>query len=311
MRPLLTTIGSLPVLSREPQEAILKSVELQRAHGIELLTDGEQRADMLSLYESLPGVRAEGGVPRIVGRIRPPEDPAEFSKIRDLDFLLRTFPGLSFKVSLTGPTTFAFSCASSGAGPAYKGAADPALHDDLAEAIRAIAHEVASRGVELQLDDPILSQGMRDYGPSLALIDAIASEVPRSRATLHVCGGLRRGNVLAALLSLRNVSTLNLAFAGLMERENGTLLQTGSLEDRDMYLGVGCVAVQVSRVEEVMTPSDVASLLQKVSSRVGPDRLRYVLPDCGLRATPPGCVPAILSSLHEGYEKAFAGERSR
>ncbi len=265
---------------------------------------------MLSLYASLPGVRAEGGVPRIVGRIRPPENPAEFSKVQDLDFLLRTFPGLSFKVSLTGPTTFAFSCGASGAGPAYKGAADPALHDDLTEAIRVIAHEVASRGVELQLDDPILSQGMRDYGPSLARIDAIASEVPRSRATLHVCGGLRRGNVFPALLSLRNVSTLNLAFAGRAERENVALLQKGALEDRDMFLGVGSVAVQVSRADEIMTPSAVAELLREVSSRLGPERIRYVLPDCGLRATPPECVPAILSSLHDGHEEAFPGERA-
>ncbi len=307
MRPILTTIGSLPVLSRLPEEAILKSVEMQRAHGIELFTDGEQRADMLSLYESLPGIRVEGGVPRIVGRIRPPEDPAEFPKVRDLDFVVRTFPNLAFKVSLTGPTTFAFSCGASGAGPAYKGAADPALHDDLTEAIRTIAHEIASRGVELQLDDPILSQGMRDYGPALGRIDAIAAEVLRSRASVHVCGGLKRGNVLRALLSLRNVSTLNLAFAGRTERENVAVMEKGALEDRDMALGAGCVAVQVTNPAEVMSVAAVVDLLRSVSDRVGPDRIRYVLPDCGLRGTPPDCAPRILASLRGGFEGAFGG----
>lgn len=311
MRPILTTIGSLPVLSRSPEEAILKSVEMQRVHGCRLLTDGEQRGDMLSLYESLPGIRSEGGMPRIVGRIRPPEDPGQFPKVRDLDFLLRAFPDLAFKVSLTGPTTFAFSCASSGAGPAYKGATDPALHDDLTEAVRTIAHEVAARGVELQLDDPILSQGMRDYGPALGRLDRIAAEVPRPRASIHVCGGLARGNVFDALLGLRNVSTLNLAFAGRLERDNVELMEKRAFEDRDMFLGAGCVAVQVAGADDVMSAAAVSGLLRSVSERVGPDRIRYALPDCGLRGTPPDCAPLILGNLRAGFEGAFGGQPSR
>lgn len=305
VRPALTTIGSLPPLSTSPEEAIRKAVEMQRSYGIELFTDGEQRGDMLSLYASLPGIRPEAGLPRIVGRIRPPEDPAEFQKIHDLDLLLRTFPELKFKVSLTGPTTFAFSCASSGAGPAYKGAADPVLHDDLTEAIRVIAHEVASRDVELQIDDPILSQGMRDYGPALDRLDAIAAEMPRERASLHVCGGLARGSVLGALLRLRNVSTLNLAFAGRAEQDNMNLLTREAVEDRDITLGVGCIAVQVTRVEEVLSPAAVSRVLANVCDRVGTDRVRYALPDCGLRGTPLECTPLILANLREGFDRTF------
>ncbi len=284
---------------------MLKAVDFQRQHGLELLTDGEQRADMLAIYDSLPGIHSEGGIPRIVGRVLPLDDPVDFPKIRDLDFLRKAFPDVRFRVNLTGPTTFAFACASTGSGPAYRGALDPALHDDLTEAIRPLAHEVGRRGVDLQIDDPILSQGMRDYGLALKRLDAIASEVPRGKTSVHVCGGLARGRVLDALLRLQNVSALNLAFAGRMERENVALLDRPAWKDRDMSLGAGCISVQVSRAEEVMSPGTVAGLLQTIADRVGTDRIRYVLPDCGFRATPAQFVPQILENMRIGYNGAF------
>jgi methionine synthase II (cobalamin-independent) len=245
-------------------------------------------------------------VPRIKGRILPPEDPARFTKIQDLDFIRGRFPDLPFKVSLTGPTTFAFACAASGAGPAYRGATDPALQDDLTEGIRLIAREVGRRGVQLQLDDPILSQGMRDYDSALRRLDVIASEAAREKVSVHVCGGLARGKVLEALLRLKNVSTLNLAFAGRMERENLSLLERRAWEDHDMFLGAGCISVQVARAEDVMTAEAVANLLRSVSDRVSGERIRYVLPDCGLRATPAEFVSQILENMHRGFDMAFA-----
>jgi len=305
MRPILTSVGSFPPLADSPEDGIFQAVDLQRRHGLELLTDGEQRGDMLSMYSALPGIRLEGGIPRIVGRVRPLEDPSEFMKIRDLDTLRRAFPDVRFKVSLTGPTTFVFACASSGAGPAYRGATDPALHDDLTEAICPIAREVSRRNVELQLDDPILSQGMRDYGPALKRIDRITGEVPREKASLHVCGSLTRGKVLEALLRLENVSTLSLAFAGRMERQNVALLNVRAWEDRDVFLGAGCVPVQVARPEELAASDVIASLLRSIGDRVGMDRIRYVLPDCGLRATPAEFISPILESMRRAFKQVF------
>ena len=305
MRPLLTSEGSFPRQASDPAEAMVRAVEFQQRHGLQLITDGEQRDDMLSLYGTLPGVQVTGGIPRIVDRIRPPEDPAQFPKIRDLDFLRARFPDVRFRVNLTAPTTFAFACASTGAGPAYKSAVDPRLHDDLAEAIRTIAREVGRRGVDLQIDDPMLSQGMRDYGPSLGRIDAIAGELPRDRMTLHTCGGLARAKVLDALLRIENVATLNLAFAGRLERDNVGLLDRAAWVDRDILLGAGSIPVQVIRPEEVATPSQVTDVLRAIVERMGEDRIRYVLPDCGFRATAAEFVPSILDSLVKGFETAF------
>lgn len=306
MRPILTTIGSLPPQAGTPQEAAVRAFEVQRAHGVELFTDGEQRGDMLALYESLPGIRVEGGKPRIVDRVRPPEDPAVFSKILDLDYLRARFPDRRFKVSLTGPTTFIFASASTGAGPSYRSAMDPALHDDMTEAIRVIAGEVRRRGADLQVDDPILSQGMRDFAPTLSRLDRIASEVPREGASLHVCGGLARGKVLESLLRIERFSTLSLAFAGSAERGNLETLKPADWSDRGLDLGAGVANVQVTRPEDVTAADAVAQLLRRLTERMGPDRVRFVMPDCGLRATAPEFVHPILSNLRAGFQRAFS-----
>lgn len=305
MRPVLTLIGSLPPFGRGPEEDLKAAVEMQRAHGIELLTDGEQRGDMLSLYTEIPGIQEGPGVPRITGRIRPMEEPARFAKVRDLDRLRSLFPNVAFKVSLTGPATFLLACAAGGAGPSYRGPMDPALHDDLTEALRPIARELGRRGARLQLDEPILSQGMRDYEPALHRLDRLASELPRERMSLHVCGGLARTKALDALFRLEGVSVLSLAFAGKAERENRALLEPRSWEDRNIRLGAGCIDVQVSRAEEVMKPSEVAALLRDLVRSVAPEHLAFVLPDCGLRATPPDLVALLLESLHGGFVDAF------
>ncbi len=304
MTPILTTVGSLPP-TRGGDDALVDAVALQRAHGMQLLTDGEPRGDMLSLYASFPGIREERGVPRVVGRVRPLDNPAQFSKVRDLDRLRSLFRDVQFKVSLTGPATFLLATATGGAGPAYRGPMDPALHDDLTEALRPIAKEIARRGAVLQIDEPVLSQGMRDYGPSLRRLDLLASETARDRACLHVCGGLVRTKALDALFRLERISALNLAFAGRLERENLELLEPRGWEEHGLRLGAGCADVQVSRPEDVMSAASVATLLRTISNRVRPEHIAFVLPDCGFRATPPALVPRILRSLRDGFRHVF------
>jgi len=317
MRPLLTSEGSFPRMATDLHDAIRSAVAFQIAHGLELLTDGEQRGDMLSMYEGLPGITADRGIPRFTGRVLPVDDPARFVKLQDLVFVRGAFPDRAFRVNLTAPTTFAFACGSSGAGPAYRGATDPALHDDLTEAIRPLAREVGRKGVHLQIDDPILSQGMRDFGPALRRLDAIAGEVPRDRVSVHVCGSLARGKALEALLRLENVSVLNLAFAGRLERSNVALLDPRPWADRDLSLGAGCAHLQVTKAEEVMAAESVGRLLKEIAGRMGWERVRYVLPDCGFRGTPPEFVGPILDGLRGGFERAYSvgpadpGEQAR
>ncbi len=305
MRPVLTTIGSLPPFSGSADEALRKAVTMQKAHGLEVLTDGEQRADMLSYYVGIAGIQEVQGVPRVVDRIRPLDDPSRFSKVQDLDRVRTLYPEARFKVALTGPATFLLACTASGAGPAYRGPLDPRLYDDLVAALVPLAREIARRGAWLQIDEPILSQGMRDYRPALARIETLASEAPRERASLHVCGGLAKSKALSSLLTLERVGTLNLAFAGRAEAENRSLLDPHPWEDRGMRLGVGAIDVQVTRADELMGPDRVAALLDDVLRRVGVENIGSVTPDCGLRATPPDVVPTLLENLRRGFERTF------
>lgn len=305
MQPVLTMVGSLPPATGETDEILRRAVELERSHGIRLLTDGEPRGDMLSYYTHLPGIVEGRGVPRIKGRIQPVPEPFAFPKVRDLDRLRALYPDARFKVSLTGPTTFLLACAAAGAGPEYRGPMDPNLHDDLTEALRPLAREIGRRDAYLQIDEPILSQGMRDYEPALRRIDLIASEVPRQRALLHVCGGLARSKALDALMRLQGVSVLNLAFAGRAESENRGLLVPDAWKEHDILLGAGAIDVQVSRPEEVSSSTGVETLLRELATRVGPERVAFVTPDCGLRATPSELVPHLLESLHRGFTRVF------
>ncbi len=305
MRPALTTVGSLPPFPGAPEEAVLRAVDLQRLHGFEILTDGEPRADMLSYFVGIPGLRDSGGVPQIVERIRPLEDASRFSKVGDLDRVQRVHPGAQFKVSLTGPATFALACGTRAAGSPYRGPMDPALQDDFVDALVPIAREIARRGAFLQIDEPVLSQGMREYGPALGRMELLASEAPPERVSVHVCGGLARSKVLPALLGLEHVSVLSLAFAGRSETENRALLDPDSWEEHGKRLGAGCIGVQVAEPREVMEPEAVQGVLQDIVRRVGPDHLAWVHPDCGLRATPRDLAPLVLKNLRRGFERAY------
>lgn len=75
-----------------------------------------------------------------------------------------------------------------------------------------------------------------------------------------------------------------------------------------MSLGAGSIDVQVSGPEEIMAGEAVEALLRDVVNRVGGDRIAFVLPDCGLRATPPALVPALLENLHRGFCRVFPSE---
>lgn len=305
MRPSLTTVGSLPPFPGGPEEALVQAVDLQRRHGFEILTDGEPRADMLSYFAGIPGVRESGGVPHIVGRIRPVEDPALFSKVRDLDRVRHLHPEADVKVSLTGPATFALACGTRAAGSPYRGPMDPALQDDFVDALVPIAREIAHRGAFLQIDEPVLSQGMREYGPAMGRLELLASEAPPERVSVHVCGGLARSKVLSALLGLQRVSILSLAFAGRAEAENRDLLESRSWEDHGKRLGAGCIDVQVSESRQVMEAEAVQGLLEEIVRRTGPEHVAWVHPDCGLRATPRDLAPVVLKNLRRGFERTY------
>ena len=75
--PLLTTaVGSYPPGDLPPKRAIQQAMEDQIAAGIDLISDGQVRADMISLFAAgIPGFRhAQDGVWELAA---PPDVPGE------------------------------------------------------------------------------------------------------------------------------------------------------------------------------------------------------------------------------------------
>ncbi len=298
-----TTIGSLYRFREDLQESIEEAIAFQESFGLDLISDGEQRADMVSYFaESLTGLAVESGMPVITGKVELSSDPEQFSKVRDLRFIRDNHPDTPVKVAITGPTTLGMTCGSRKIGSHYKGLSDFSLYQDIASALAPIASEIAALGGHVQIDEPFLSQGYRDLKERVALLNEVVAGVPRERASVHVCGNITRFGVLSHLIDLDNVSALSFAFAGRQERPNIELLKDGILTGSDKKLGVGCIAVTPMSEAEVDSPEAVRDLLLDIVGRIGIDSIAYAHPDCGLRATSKSLVPIILTNLQAGVD---------
>ena len=304
MKFLKTVIGSLPRLDRDDLKAFDKAVKLQESCGIELLSDGEQRGDMIFyLAQSIPGLGIEDGHPIVCGKVSPPEDPMKVHKVKDYFMLSRQYPDLKFKVSLTGPTTLAIGAGSKKICCGYKNYIDPALTADLAEALKEIVKPLKRAKAFLQIDEPFFSQGFRDLSERIKLVDSILEGYPRELCSIHVCGWLGRQPVLQELAKLENVEVLSHAFSTGLERDNLKLLKKSLFEDNGKKLGAGIISVSPLKEEDIESPKTVSERLKTIVSKVGADNIGFVHPDCGLRATRSDFVEGILCNFSKGAEQ--------
>ena len=298
-----TTIGSLYRFRDDLHESIDEAIAFQRSYGLDLLTDGEQRTDMVSYFaESFSGLAVESGVPVIDGRVELSGSPEEFSKVADLRYIRSRYPDAAVKVAITGPTTLGMTCGSRKVSPDYRGLTDFRLYEDIASALAPVAKAICDEGAYVQVDEPFLSQGFRDLVERVALVDQVVAGLPRDRVSLHVCGYLGRFGVLDHLLALENVPVLSFGFSGRQERANIGLLDGEAFSSSGKRLGVGCIAVTPVTESEVDTPESVRGLLADVMGRIGHDAVAYAHPDCGLRATSRPLVPKVLESFRAGVD---------
>lgn len=298
-----TTIGSLYRFRDDLHESIDEAIAFQKDLGMDLVTDGEQRTDMVSYFaESLSGLSVVKGVPVIAGKVELGCDPKEFSKVKDLAYIRSKHPDLPIKVAITGPTTLGMTCGSRGVGPRYSNLNDFSLYEDIATALAPIAKSLADLGAHVQIDEPFLSQGYGDLKARVGLLDIVADGLPREHTSAHVCGYIGRFGVLQHLLALENLSVLSFGFAGRQERPNIDYLAGAGFADHGKLLGAGCIAVTPTKEAEVGDPRSVMSLLESISAAVGIDAVAYAHPDCGLRVTGKSLAPIILRNLRAGVD---------
>lgn len=263
-----TVVGSYPVVKAGGLKSLFDplagavgtAVTDQIGAGIDIISDGQVRGDMIGAFTSkLPGIREQ----EVIGKIQP---AAAAITAADTKYARSKFPKV--KGIITGPTTLAHGLHIST--PMYRSKEEVAL--DLAAALVTEARALEATGITLlQIDEPILSTGIADLGIAKQAVEQIASSV-RVPTCMHVCGNL--ANVLDEILKF-NVNVLDFEFSN--NPQNLDILSRRDLDGK--MLGYGCVD---SSSETVETVSEIKKRIEKGVEYFDP-KILLIDPDCGMR----------------------------
>ena len=263
-----TVVGSYPVVKGsgifalvDPlKHAVEVAVADQVAAGIDIISDGQVRGDMIRAFTSrLPGIRGSS----VVGKVQPARQPIT---VGDTRYALSRHPKV--KGILTGPSTLAHGLAVET--PFYRNKDELVL--DLAQALAVEAAYLESAGVTvLQVDEPIFSTGAANIAVGLEAVNAIVARL-RIPVCLHVCGGLSAviDDVLQA-----NVAIFDFEFAN----NPGNLDLLSEKDLRGRMIGYGCVDSADPAVESVET---IRKRIEAGVDVFSPEAM-LIDPDCGLR----------------------------
>ncbi|MGA2912934.1 MAG: methionine synthase [Methanoregula sp.] len=263
-----TVVGSYPVVKGgslrnlfDPlHTAVETAVADQIKAGIDIISDGQVRGDMIQVFASkLPGVKGQ----EVIGQIQPASGPIT---VGDTKYALTKAPKV--KGIITGPTTLAHGLHIDT--PMYRNREELAL--ELAAALIPEAKALEAAGITLlQIDEPMFSTGMADLDigkQAIGLITA-ALHIP---ICMHVCGNL--GNVIDEILKF-NVNVLDFEFAN--NPANLDLLSRRDLTGR--MIGYGCVDSASDTVESV---AGIRKRIEKGIEIFDP-KIMLLDPDCGMR----------------------------
>ncbi len=286
-----TVVGSYPPVEGRGLRSLLDrhrtaletAVADQLGAGIEIISDGQVRADMVSAFAGqLPGVR-DG---RVIGRIEPPAHPIT---VEDVRYARSKAPYV--KGILTGPTTLAHALHLDT--HVYRDKEELAL--DLAAVLAAEARALVGAGAcMVQIDEPILSTGAADPATAGEAVGLVAANllVP---VAVHACGPIQ--GMIDALLRYP-VQILDLEFAG----HPGNLEVIGSRDLGKKRIGFGTVVSSSDEVESVET---IRARVERGVEVFGPERL-LIDPDCGLRMRSREAAFAKLSRMVEAVRAVRA-----
>jgi len=263
-----TVVGSYPVVKGsglrslfDPlHTAVETAVADQIAAGIDIISDGQVRGDMILAFASkLPGIKGQ----EVIGKVQPASGPIT---VGDTKYALVKAPKV--KGIITGPTTLAHGLHIST--PMYRNKEELAL--DLAAALVPEAKALEAAGITLlQIDEPIFSTGMADLAIGKQAIEIITTAL-RIPTCMHVCGNL--GNVLDEILKF-NVNVLDFEFSN--NPANLDLLSRRDLAGR--MIGYGCVDSSIDKIESV---AEIKKRIEKGIEIFDP-RIMLLDPDCGMR----------------------------
>lgn len=277
---LTSVIGSYPLKYSElGADAIRMSVQDQIDAGVDLVTDGQTRYDMIEYFaRAIEGYSYEGKsvITGKIGHGRPEEFVTDFRLARSI--------APRVKGLITGPVTLVFSTRVKAP---YSGYRDEQVYLDTADALLDIASALEAEGAEwIQIDEPYLSVGA-PMEIARHAVERLASGI-RVPVAMHVCGTV--GKIVPQLLTWQGVSLLSHGFMG---DKNDDVLTSEEFKRSDKLLGLGCIDTKSPEVE---TADQVAALIQRGLDLLPPERV-VLHPDCGLRMLPRDAVQRKLRAM--------------
>ena len=240
------------------KQSIKDSVIAQLDAGVDIISDGQVRGDMVSIFtQYIPGMRIVDGNTEIVSKIR---KPTQEISIKDLQYAKKVMneyyngnipEGNGVKGIITGPNTIVHS---SRITSFYKSKEDAII--DLAHSLKHEVDAIAKKvePVYIQIDEPFLSTGMVEMKTAREAIDILHDglEVPLA---MHVCGILKDAFKDIAKF---NVDILDFEFAG--NDVNLDVLEKNYSLVSNKKIGFGCVDSSVNTVDD---KGDVDQLVEK------------------------------------------------
>ena len=304
-----TVIGSFPKSNLPLQQALKAVVELQLRYGIDVVTDGEQRCNMIQYFDQVPGTERHGNGLRIAGKIKPlePGKLDEFYKIKDFGAIRAILKSLGeeavkAKVTLTGPITLGTICASTDLESAAKqyNLDDPeTLYGDFSRVLLPIVEKALGIGAYVQIDEPLLSTGQVPVDSARKILSDFTARIPRSaireeKVSCHVCGSIKSVQGLYDALLGLDIPVLSFGFSGEEEKENLDIISKESFEEHGKKLGAGFISN--INVEDDDT---IVARYRKIEGLVGRENIKYLHPDCGFGLTRPERVNLILEKMQK------------
>jgi 5-methyltetrahydropteroyltriglutamate--homocysteine methyltransferase len=304
-RILTTTVGSYPVpdwLTALPSEQALLDAtrvvfDLQRQAGIDLPTDGElyrfdvNHPDTNGMIDYF--VHKFGGVRREVGR----RDTAAFRTKTEMRW--RSKPAAVVLGPITeGVLNLPEDCAraaSVAGGPFKFTVTSPYMlartlldehYRDFTKLTLAIADALAAQMDDLscacvQVDEANIPGNPADAPLAAEAINRVLDAV-RVEKAVHFCFGNYGGQTIQkgewkALISFLNSLHADHLVLELAHRPPSDL---DALRNVDPRLGIGLGVVDI-KVNHIETPEEIARAIERAEKALGPNRVRYVHPDCG------------------------------
>lgn len=294
---LSTVVGSLPVEKNKPsnfkdkilnifgaydpfKNAIQNAVFTQLDAGVDIISDGQTRGDMISQFSKyIPGMKIENNNTFIVSKIKKPINEIT---VKDLLFakklIKKYYPNnvpeaKNIKGIVTGPSTIIHS---SRITSFYKNKDDAII--DLAHSLKYEINAIDKKvkPAYIQIDEPFLSTGMVNMKTARESIDILHEDLNVPLA-MHVCGTI---DETYKDLAKFNVEILDFEFAG--NDININVLKNHFSLFKNKKIGFGCIDSSKNDLDSYESTENLISQGIKI---IGEKNI-ILDPDCGLRRAP-------------------------